>query len=519
MAPAVTPIWRTPTSTGKLSVGSTPPMAHRSAPTLPFHQASTRLSSSSGIMSMSVAAAGGASRSSDPLRGLRPWAQPRVDETAAAAHRAPPEPRFKQDTPIWRPPGPSEGRAVMPGAQKHRRPPPPPTPPVELPPDDKSTQLLADELRKSASILAQAQAQMAEERALTAMRQREAEAQLGEAIELGRQEERQRNEQAVREANETLTALAEANEQGAAFVKRVERAHIAGALAEQRRGLEHELNESRLVTKHEMAELEHLANERHAREVRRLKEEIDELTAERDAAVARAEAAEEKLKDTREGRIAAYQSKAMRRMINAGLSKGFTKWQGMWEERRYHQRLLHQTQGRFFHIVPSVPGAFHLWNTYRQARFRASIEERAEQAVDLGETVQALEAQLAEERELSSRKLDAAAEQLKELQLRLHALVAEKREREELLERQMEEERQGRIRALAESAAFRVQHAGLLRGWTTWVTQYRDARDEARRRKVMREVRARLHKPALAAPFFVWREFWEAMVERQRRGG
>ena len=157
----------------------------------------------------------------------------------------------KQDTPIWRPPGPSEGHAII---RAHRRPPPPPQA-IEPPVDDKSTELLADELRKSAAILAQAQAQMAEERQLSQMREREAQAQLSEAIELGRQEERQKAQLAVREANDSLSALAEANEQGAAFVKRVERAHIAGALAEQRRGLEHEINESRLTTDHEISEL------------------------------------------------------------------------------------------------------------------------------------------------------------------------------------------------------------------------------------------------------------------------
>ena len=42
--------------------------------------------------------------------------------------------------------------------------------------------------------------------------------------------------------------------------------------AQQRRALEHELNESAMVTDHEIKELTHLADQRHAREVRELKQ-------------------------------------------------------------------------------------------------------------------------------------------------------------------------------------------------------------------------------------------------------
>ena len=135
--------------------------------------------------------------------------------------------------------------------------------------------LLSDELRKSAAVLAQAQAQVHEERQLALMREHEREAQLAEAVELGRQEERQRNQKAIDDANDSFAALAEANEQGAALVKRVERAQIAGALAEQRRSLEHEINESRLATGHEIAELTHVGDMRHAREVHLLKEQLE----------------------------------------------------------------------------------------------------------------------------------------------------------------------------------------------------------------------------------------------------
>ena len=191
-------------------------MSHRSAPTLPFSTPPSYSHSYS-------------RPARDPLRGLRPWSQPRTDEAGWTGARMSDASIRKQDTPIWRPPGPSEGHAII---RAHRRPPPPPQA-IEPPVDDKSTELLADELRKSAAILAQAQAQMAEERQLSQMREREAQAQLSEAIELGRQEERQKAQLAVREANDSLSALAEANEQGAP-AKGGKRAQKSGSKAVSR---------------------------------------------------------------------------------------------------------------------------------------------------------------------------------------------------------------------------------------------------------------------------------------------
>ena len=279
--------------------------------------------------------------------------------------------RAKQDTPIWRPPGPTEGRPIV---RQHRRPPPPPS---ELPADDKASELLAQELRKSAAILAQAQGQMAQERQLSAMRQREAEAQLAEAIELGRQEERQKTQQEVREANDTLTALAEANEQGAAFVKRVERAHIAGALAEQRRGLEHQLNESRLVTEHEIGELKHVEGERHAREVTALREQLEQAGEENAALSQRVSTLEEVLATTKEGRIMAHQQRSIRRMMRSGLAKGWTQWHTQWEAGRYLRLLVKRAQGQFFHIVPTVCAACPALAAVARPRGSGRCEEAA----------------------------------------------------------------------------------------------------------------------------------------------
>ena len=477
--------------------------AHRSAPTL-------ALASSSGLRSRPP------SRQSHEasLRGLRPWTQPRTDEGGWNARRMPPE-RPKQDTPVWRPPGPSVGQQVV-GGPRHRRPPPPP-PPVEPAADDKSTELLADELRKSASILAQAQAQVAEERQLTALRQREAEAQLAEAVELGRQEERQRAQQAVRDANDTLAALAEANEQGAAFVKRVERAHIAGALAEQRRQLEHELNESNLATQHEIAELTHLADQRHARELKALKEELEALKKEHELTSQRNSELEATLANTKEGRVAAHHARAVRRMQNSGLTHGFTQWQSVWEEKQYFQRLIDRSSGRFFHVLPTVKGAFYLWLMLRESVHHRQVAQKADEWEEMKARVSELEAELAEEKAAGERRMARAKEEETELLKKLRALEVDKAERELVMEAQVEAEKQKRVRGLTESFARRVQHAGLVKGWSTWSGQWRQLKEERDKAKTMQQVRQRLMKPGLADPFLHWKDLWARTVARQHR--
>jgi hypothetical protein len=430
-------------------------------------------------------------------------------------------PRPKQDTPVWRPPGPSEGRNVIrterqrsgSGASSA------PAPPVEPAADDKSTELLAEELRKSASILAQAQAQMAEERALSAMRAREAEAQLAEAVELGRLEERQRNERAVREANDTVSALAEANEQGAALVKRVERAHIAGALAEQRRSLEHEINESRLVTEHEASELRHIEGERHARQVRQLTEELEEARAQTAAALERAADLEQRLRDASESGVAAAQARAVRRWRSAGMTRAWAAWQQQWEARRYTMRLMGQTQGRFFHLIPTVRGAFHYWNSLREARYHARVTEKLSETASLEERLAEAERRAEEAREAYEERISRMSAEHDDLAARLRESDLERREQTAVLRARYEEEKAARVQAIVEAAARRVQHAGLLRGWTTWAEGYREYRREARRAKLLQQARQRLHKPALANPFLYWKGCWEEVVAARRERG
>ena len=51
-----------------------------------------------------------------------------------------------------------------------------------------------------------------------------------------------------------------------------------------------------------------------------------------------------------------------------------------------------------------------------------------------------------------------------------------------------------RVAAVVRSAAFRMKHRGLLRGWMTWASQHRRQQDEGRRARIFREAQQRLLK-------------------------
>ena len=333
---------------------------HRSAPTLTTPSAFRR-----------------GQGATDPLRGLHPWnhstggtggkhpwSKPTVSSEAKHGYGGPKH----REAPAWRPPGPSEGRG---GVVSHFRPPPPPTSmaksqPTDPPPGDMSTALLAAELSKTAQVLARAQEQMREERNISAIRAEEAEAQLAIATEMGRQEERQTAQAMVAEARGTLSALVDVHEQGAAFVKQNERAMLAAALAEQRRGLENEIKESRLATENEQAELRHAQEERHKRELRVLTTDLTKVQKLYEEATARIEELTLKLEQTREGRIDFYYEKAVKRMAKLQLTKGWNSLLEMYDEVRNTRQLINMSQGRLFSLMPTVRTAFSKWQVHER---------------------------------------------------------------------------------------------------------------------------------------------------------
>ena len=69
--------------------------------------------------------------------------------------------------------------------------------------------------------------------------------------------------------------------------------------------------------------------------------------------------ADETLEIENEKRIAHLQQQAARRISNAGIAKGFTTWQGQWEEAARQKRMLAAAAGRL--ARPALAAAVAHW--------------------------------------------------------------------------------------------------------------------------------------------------------------
>ena len=86
--------------------------------------------------------------------------------------------------------------------------------------------------------------------------------------------------------------------------------------------------------------------------------------------------------------------------------------------------------------------------------------------------------------------------------------------KEVTIKKQAGEERAHRVAGLAEQAGRRFRLAELVRGWSTWLTTYREYTDELNRVKMLRQVKQRFTKPELADPFLLWKAEWEQLCRK-----
>ena len=360
-----------------------------------------------------------------------------------------------------------------------------------------------------AGILSKALMQLHEERSVSAMRAEEAEAQLALATELGRQEERRSAQQLVSEARGTLSAYVDVHERGAAHVKSTERAMLASALAEQRRGLEQELRESRMITESEQAELRHAQEARHKKELQTYIDERDVAVRVKEEVQARVDELLRQQESTRDGRIQQYMQKAGRRLAQAGLTRGWSSWVEFYEEYLYRKELIRDTQGMFFHIMPTVRTAFSKWQHERQkaheARDAEAAQRKNQSEEQLSDDVLRLEEDLERQKGEYEGKLAEARAEVGSLQQQMAEQKAQFEEATAFMQAREEEEKAQRMERLLQHAGNLLKHQGLMRGWVKWAGDYRAYASEQRKMKLFREAQMRLAKAGLARPFFHWR--------------
>ena len=384
-----------------------------------------------------------------------------------------------------------------------------------------STEMLAAELRKTSQVLTKAQHQLHEERQISAMRAEEAEAQLALATEQGRQEERQSAQMMVAEARGTLSALVDVHEKGAAYVKQNERGVIAAALAEQRRGLEAEIRESKLAIEIEQADLRHAAEERHRHDMLEMRKEVEAAKYTLNEAEERASTYARKLEATREGRVEFLYQKALRKIFHAQLAKGWNSLKAKYDEVLYARVLIRTSGGRFFNLIPTVRSAFGKWTNLKGDLEHAAKLKAEAKVVQEEKERQNLVAELEAELDAVRRNLEQRLQTVEDENIILKKKIADDHAaREEfnlLVEARADEERLKRISIIQREAGFRVGNHLLARGWATWGGQYKRYRDDQRKAKIFREAQMRLFKPNIAKPFIHWRSRWQQTASKNKQ--
>ena len=148
-------------------------------------------------------------------------------------------------------------------------------------------------------------------------------------------------------------------------------------------------------------ERERVSEEEHRREVDEIQQRFE--TERRGRLVAEAKVSElaRAFEQTREGRVDAYHRKALRKFANMHLSRGWQSFLTLYNDVLYSRSLMQQTKGKLFHLIPTVPSAFALWQML--------ATERRERQRGRASTSKEYEQQLAHDAEVAAREAERAA--------------------------------------------------------------------------------------------------------------
>ena len=216
-----------------------------------------------------------------------------------------------------------------------------------------------------------------------------------------------------------------------------------------------------------------------------------------------AKALAEALEAEKEKRVAHLQQMAVKRMMQAGLTKGWQTWLDMYLEHQRHQRMLASAAGRL--MKPALSAALTHWRDDWQAEQKAALEE--------GQRLLRAEAEgrsLAQQAEIDAVRAEmAAALQAKDEQLQALAersgmdILSQQQEAARALAEALEAEKEKRVAHLQQMAVKRMMQAGLTKGWQTWLDMYLE---HQRHKRMLAAAAGRLMKPALSAALSVWRD-------------
>ena len=243
------------------------------------------------------------------------------------------------------------------------------------------------------------------------------------------------------------------------------------------RELEKELSESKAAHKAELAAAE------------RRRRELETQLSSAPSADKLAEEMRKKEEAAMERRVEEMKAKATRRLKNQGIITGWGRWHEQWAERARRRRLMQHAASKL--VRPKLVQGF--------ARFKAN-RAAARASLDAAAGSSALE----EQRRLNA-ELRAELEKLREESTSNAAKM-----KDELVARTRAEDRERRVERAQSSAAKKLVHKDLARGWHQWEAM---ARAHNRRVLLLSEAARRIHRPKLMA---AW-SFWTTEHQRMRR--
>jgi hypothetical protein len=205
----------------------------------------------------------------------------------------------------------------------------------------------------------------------------------------------------------------------------------------------------------------------------------------------------------KEERIELLRRQIMRRVLNHGMTQGWTAWVDFWENKTYAMHRIRQIANRL--RTPGLARAFEwLVVEWQECKREAELAEMRRRQEAVLKSRAAAEGQLAQVREEYEARL-AAAEEEKELAL-ARLTVQLTGNADEVAALREAKEKEARIELVRRQVMRRMMNTSLASGWGAWHELW-SAKVYAKQR--LRECANRLKSPDLANAYELWVRRWE----------
>ena len=215
----------------------------------------------------------------------------------------------------------------------------------------------------------------------------------------------------------------------------------------------------------------------------------------------------------KQARVDLLRRQVARRMMNADITRGWSAWYVMWEERTRNSALIRRAGMRL--IKPAMSFAYGTWkHDWDQTRIKEAMAKAREREALAAGGVTYLEEQLRKLREHYEVRLAASEQARQELTAELEGLTGSVEEKERLLAEQEAKAREERIELLRRQIVRRIMNKDIGRGWTAWYTTWEEKVIQKQR---MQRVANKLRAPETSAAYAFWRQDWEKAVDKAKQ--